>query len=377
MESMESTKSIMGSMATMGIMAVVGTARRRSNLTLAIVVALAGAACGGTEAPAPSTPNGEAADGATASAPTEARAVWMDMDPSTAPGGYALVINDDGLALVQAFHSPEVVVRGVSAVFGNGELTETYPVAQELVARFGPDGLGVSAGAAGGDDLGRETDATRALSEALALERLTVLALGPVTNVATVVRNHPELHGRIDQIVAVAGRRPGQQFVASETTSEPLMDLNFELDAPGFQVLLDSEIPIVLAPFEVSSKELLTEVEMGRLEGGGEDARWLAAPAADWLEWWKKRFSTDGFYPFDTLAVAYLTSPDWLACEDLPVEIQLYPDDVKVPAMGAAAPDKPYLVVSSELASTRRVRYCHDVDGAFKDDLIDRLLRQP
>ena len=155
------------------------------------------------------------------------------------------------------------------------------------------------------------------------------------------------------------------------------MDLNFELDAPGFQVLLDSEIPIVLAPFEVSSKVLLTELEMARLEGGGPDARWLAAPAADWLEWWKTRFSTDGFYPFDTLAVAYLTSPEWLTCDDLPAEIQEHPDDVKVPALGDSAPDKPYLIVSAALAAERRVRYCHDVDGAFKDDLIDRLLRQP
>ena len=144
--------------------------------------------------------------------------------------------------------------------------------------------LGVFAGASSGDQLGVETDASRAMAEALRLERLTVLSLGPVTNVATVVMNHPDLHPQIEQIVAVAGRRPGQRFVASTTTSEPLMDLNFELDAPGFQVLLDSQIPIVLAPFEISSKVLLTAREMDRLRDGDETARWLAEPASDWLE---------------------------------------------------------------------------------------------
>ena len=225
------------------------------------------------------------------SAPSEAvqespaiRAIWMDVDPSTAPGRYELVINDDGLALVQAFHSPEVVVRGVGAVFGNAALDETYPVAREVVDRAGPPGLGVFAGASSGDQLGVETDASRAMADALRLERLTVLSLGPVTNVATVVMNHPDLHPQIEQIVAVAGRRPGQRFVASTTTSEPLMDLNFELDAPGFQVLLDSQIPIVLAPFEISSKVLLTAREMDRLRDGDETARWLAEPASDWLE---------------------------------------------------------------------------------------------
>jgi pyrimidine-specific ribonucleoside hydrolase len=310
------------------------------------------------------------------SARVEPSAIWMDVDPSTAPGGYALVINDDGLAWVQAFHSPEVAVRGVGAVFGNAALEETYPVAREVVDRFGPPALGVFQGAASGADLGVETDASRALAEALGRERLTVLSLGPVTNLATVVRNHPELHGQIDRVVAVAGRRPGQRFVASTTTSEPLMDLNFELDAPGFQVLLDSAIPIVLAPFEISSKVLLTEREMDRLQAGDEAVRWLAQPASDWLEWWKKRFSVDGFYPFDTLAVAYVTTPDWLDCEQLPAEIQRHPDDVKVPSMGAAAPEKPYLVVAPEIGSGRTVTYCHDVDAAFKDDLMDRLLAQ-
>lgn len=339
------------------------------SLVVAWIVALA-ACSGGGQPPPTAVPTEEPG-----AASPEVRAIWMDVDPSTA-GGYHLVINDDGLALVQAFHSTEVAVRGVDAVFGNGPLEETYPVAREVVDRFGPPGLGVHKGAASGDDLGVETDASRALAAALGRERLTVLSLGPVTNVATVVRNHPDLQDRIEQIVAVAGRRPGQHFVASTTTSEPLMDLNFELDAPGFQVLLDSAIPIVLAPFELSSKVLLTEQDMDRLKAGDKAAQWLAGPASDWIEWWNKRFSVDGFYPFDTLAVAYVTTPEWIRCEELPVEIQRHPDDVKVPSMGDAAPEKPYLVVAADLESARTVTYCYDVDPAFKNDLLDRLLAQ-
>lgn len=299
--------------------------------------------------------------------------VWLDVDPSAA-GGYGLVINDDGLAMAQAFHSPELVVRGVSTTFGNAGIDETFRIASDVVERFGPPGLAVYRGAASGDELGRETEASRALAAALRAGPLTVLALGPVTTVATVVRNHPDLVERIVAVVAVAGRRPGQRFVAETTRSEPLMDLNFELDAPGFQVLLDADLPIVLAPFEIASKVVLTQDDMDRLASGGPAARWLAGPAAGWLEWWRSRFGVDGFYPFDTLAVAYLTSPHWLTCENLPVEIQMAPDDVQVPSRGSAAPDKPYLVVSSEIASARRVRYCFDVDAAFKPDLLARMM---
>ena len=310
--------------------------------------------------------------------PREPVPVWLDVDPSAA-GGYGLVINDDGLAMAQAFHSPELVVRGVSATFGNAGIDETFRIASDVVERFGPPGLSVYRGAASGDELARETETSRALAAALRAEPLTVLALGPVTTVATVVRNHPDLVERVVAVVVVAGRRPSQRFVAETTRSEPLMDLNFELDATGFQVLLDADLPIVLAPFEIASKVVLTQDDMDRLASGGPAARWLAGPAAGWLEWWRSRFGVDGFYPFDTLAVAYLTSPHWLTCENVPEEIQTAPDDVQVPSMGSAAPDKPYLVVSAEIASARRVRYCFDVDAAFKPDLLARmkLMRSP
>ncbi len=44
---------------------------------------------------------------------------------------------DDGFALVQAFHSTALNVRGVDAVFGNAPLNESFPIAQHLVSDFG------------------------------------------------------------------------------------------------------------------------------------------------------------------------------------------------------------------------------------------------
>jgi len=61
-----------------------------------------------------------------------AKLVWMDVDPAVLPGGHE---PDDGLALLQAFHSPELDVRGVSVVFGNSELEVGYPNAREIVNR--------------------------------------------------------------------------------------------------------------------------------------------------------------------------------------------------------------------------------------------------
>lgn len=292
--------------------------------------------------------------------------VWMDVDPAVMRGGHE---PDDGLALLQAFHSEELHVRGVSVVFGNSPLETGYPIAQEIARRFGPEGLEVFPGASSGQELGVETDASRALAEALRRDELTVLALGPVTNVATVLKNHPDLAGRIRRIVAVAGRRPGQRFVLG-SGGMPLMDFNFELDPEGFRILLASGVPIALAPFEISSKTPLTEEDIERFATVAEVAEFYLEPLRDYVKWYEERFGLRAIFPFDTLAVAYLTSPDWIACDELPVAIENDPDDVRPER------NKPYLLLSSEIRSPHSALYCHTASADFIPDLMKRLLKR-
>ncbi len=295
--------------------------------------------------------------------------IWIDTDPSVARGGHEV---DDGFALIQAFHSPELEVRGVSVVFGNAALETAWPIGREIVEKFGPKGLVAYRGAASADDLGKETEASQAMERALQKERLTILAIGPVTNVATVLKLRPGLAKNVVRIVAVAGRRPGQRFVARPKQQQAFRDFNFELDPAGFQVLLDSKVPIVLAPWELSSKVWITQRDLDLLDKGGPDARYLVPPARDWLEWWRKNLGTDGFNPFDTLAVAYVTSPNLLQCFDSKTRIETAPDDVTA---DAGARRKPYLYVSSDFKSARPLTYCYNAAGKFKKDLLQRLLR--
>jgi pyrimidine-specific ribonucleoside hydrolase len=62
------------------------------------------------------------------------------------------------------------------------------------------------------DDLGVENDGTRALYEALKKEKLTILALGPMTNIATLIQNHPDIIPQIEKISICAARTPGLLF---------------------------------------------------------------------------------------------------------------------------------------------------------------------
>lgn len=306
-----------------------------------------------------------------AAQPSGTSAVWIDTDPAIGEPERDV---DDGLALVQAFHSPELDIRGISVVFGNAPLDRGLPIARAIVERFGPLHLGVFAGAASDRDLGRATDATRALVAALDRAPLTILALGPVTNVATVVQTRPDLRPRIQRIVAVAGRRPGQRFTTGTTNPAGHRDFNFELHPKAFEILLGARVPVVLAPFEISSKVWLREAEIQQLEKSGPAGQWLAGPSRAWLGLWQKLFAVDGFNPFDTLAVAYVTHPGLLTCERLPAAIRVLPDDVtEAGVQGTKVKEKPYLLVSRELSRASDVTYCHDVDTAFKPMLLERL----
>lgn len=297
--------------------------------------------------------------------------VWIDTDPSVLEGGHEV---DDGLALIQAFHSPELQIRGISAVFGNAELEKTFPLAAELTSKFGPEGLDVYSGAAESAQLATETEASRALAAALEKEELIILALGPVTNIATVIDKRPDLVSRIRQIVAVAGRRPDQHFFTG-TKQVVLRDLNFELDPAAFQVLLDSPVPLVLAPWEVSSKIRIDAEDVAKFSTGGPAARRLFQSVSDWLHYWESEFGAAGFHPFDTLAVGFLTHPLLFKSEELPVAIQYLPDDTAAGGeTSEPVSEKPYLIASMELETTRRAQYCFAVSPRFKEILLHRLM---
>lgn len=292
--------------------------------------------------------------------------VWIDTDPSVARGGKEV---DDGFALVQAFRSPELAVRGVSIVFGNAPLSEALPIGRQYVKDFGPAGLAVYAGATSAAELGKQTPASVAIANALRKEPLTLLVIGPATNVATVLRLHPELAPRVKQIVAVAGRRPGQIFRASPAAGA-FRDLNFELDPEAFRVILNARVPLVLAPWEISSKVWLRADDLASLRVKDPHLAPLLDASADWLSFWAKNLHADGFNPFDSLAVGYAINPAGFQCDRVTITIETHPDDTS-----PAKPPKPYLL-RRDNGTAGGPLYCHTAPANFKMELLRRLGRR-
>lgn len=292
--------------------------------------------------------------------------VWLDVDPAI---GLHEAEVDDGLALIQAFHSAELHIGGVSVVFGNTSLERAVPIARRVVRRFGPRGLAVAPGAASPRDLGRETPAVKAMAQALRRRPMTLLALGPVTNVATLVERHPELHSRIRAIVMVAARRPGQKFLTGDATHTPHRDFNFELDPAAMQVILDTEIPLVFAPWEVSSQVWVGQQDLDALRKKSKAGRWVARQCQSWLDFWRRELGTHGFNPFDTLAVAWVTHPQLVETMEVGVWIEEREDD-RAPGGDRK---KPYLLVDPERRDRRRAIYSYRPSPRFHSLLMRRL----
>ncbi len=249
----------------------------------------------------------------------QVKKVWFDSDlmiglPERAPREV-----DDGVTLIMALRQPSVKIVGLSliTVVDYGD-----EVAKKLLGWYNTgEPIPVYKGSNLANDLGTENDATRALAAALRKEKLTILALGPVTNVATVLKNHPELATQIEEIVFCAARTPDLKFMPG-LQKNIVGDYNFEKDVASFTVLLNSSVPLVFSGFECSSSILLGEIDIDRLNNKNEGDKWVYDQLTPWINRAKSLFEVAGFIPYDVTVLGYLTHPAYFKYyEDIPIRI--------------------------------------------------------
>lgn len=285
--------------------------------------------------------------------------IWIDTDPAITAGNGEV---DDAFALIQALRSPELEIVGISAVFGNTEIDHTYAMAREIVSRAGRTDVPVYRGS--GEEGDRSTNAaTDALNAALADAPLTILALGPLTTIAAALLQPGTKCAHVTELVFVGGRREGLEFRATPTQQEPFGDMNFECDPLAAAQLLELNIPITLAGWEVCSQMWLTPDDLDCLRDEGDTCTyWLSESARSWQKEWQRNFAAPGFTPFDTLAVGWLMMPE--AFEAL-----------RWPCSVIQGGERPLMVVDPE-CSGPEVTYLRSVNNnSFHQDLMSRLLR--
>jgi len=261
--------------------------------------------------------------------------IWIDADAACGEG--PRVDPDDCLAIWYLMRQTEVTIAGVSTVFGNATLNTTDTVARELVSRIGPGRHAVQVHRGANAPLpevrGRDTEAEQALIDALAAGDLTIVALGPLTNVAAVLQARPDLRGRIQKIVAVMGRRPGHIFHPAEGQGGGTLlghgpvfrDFNVAQDPDALRVILERDIPLVLLPYEAAREVEIDEEALAGIAANDDGGQWVAERARSWLNYWKTDIGRNGFYPFDLMAAMFVLQPSRFDCAEVHAELRQDP----------------------------------------------------
>lgn len=294
---------------------------------------------------------------------------------------------DDGLALLMAKNSPVLELGGITLTYGNDSLENIRASMANLIDACGSFSCPVAAGASeclanAGPSPSRAAELIKEFCRTEPHRNKKIIGIGPVTNIATALELYPEIKASIEEIILVAGRRPGQRFLTGDhKNAHP--DLNFERDPEAMQMLIDSGISLTLAPFEVSSKVWITSSFLEKLEEASADSKqaaYLSSPLKNWLALWQEIFSTPtcsitGFNPFDCLAVAWLTDRDLLSWTDVALAIEEDDYDTTDEAVqGTGSGHKQYLHVRQSQEPEENIhRYIHDVD---QEEFLKRLLER-
>jgi purine nucleosidase len=252
--------------------------------------------------------------------------IWIDTDAACGHG--RTTDPDDCFAILLLSRARGVKVVGISTVHGNASLQVTDSTARDLMAAFEREGAEWphvyrgSAGPMGGDSPVASLPAHVALRKALAGGALTLVSLGPLTNIAMALRDRPALQANVARLVTVMGRRPGHLFHPAEGAGGGILfghgpvfrDFNFAKDPTAAVVVLDMQLPTTLIPYEAARGLSLSGADLARIAAQDDAAAWVAARARGWLDFWKDDIGRAGFYPFDLVAAAYAIEPGLFDC---------------------------------------------------------------
>ena len=282
--------------------------------------------------------------------------IIVDCDPGNGIPGANV---DDALALLYALRHPEFDCRAVWTVFGNTPSETGAMCAHEIVdcaaftgqtplhiqqgsthpllastqrwdrqreeyasssegirawgdGRFVPvagDG-NASIDEAVAEKLFRDvTDAVSAAAAPSTGQKVTIVAIGPLTNIARLLVAHPECSELVGQIVLMGGC----------FGFDDLVDTNFAVDPEAARIVFDSVIPLTIVPLDTTRTTHMSEERWDRmLEACVEEG--LAAGLRQWINPWlafsQQTRPVNGMWVHDLVTLFALTNPEMVTMED-------------------------------------------------------------
>ena len=251
--------------------------------------------------------------------------ILLDCDPG----------HDDAIALLLALASAEVELLGVTTVAGNQTVDKTTANALRVLELAGRGDVPVAAGAPrplvrepfvaayvhgetglDGSDLpppqGRpvEQHAVEFLAERV--RGATLVATGPLTNVALLLASRPE--SRPERLVLMGG-------AIAEGNITPAAEFNVWADPEAANRVFASGLDVTMVGLDVTHRALVTRAHAERLRGSGRVGRVVAELLDFYGVFHRDVYGFDGSPVHDAVAVAQVIRPEVLELEHLNVEV--------------------------------------------------------
>ena len=257
-----------------------------------------------------------------------AKKVIIDCDPGI----------DDAVALCLALFDPRLEVLAVTAVEGNATASQSSRNVQAIIEQLDPPryprmGVAESPDGAplheldhfyGRDGLGNCDFRVSMLQNQHAADKVicdvvrsdpgnvSILSLGPKTNIARALMRDPEIGSMIHQIVMMGGAVSGVGNVTA------CAEFNAYYDPPAAQTVFDSATTKTLVPLDVTEKVIFSLDFMNELPG--EDTRvggFLRKIMPVSFRAHRQRLGLEGVYLHDPLTVLALLNPELFDTEEL------------------------------------------------------------
>ena len=260
--------------------------------------------------------------------------VLIDTDPGI----------DDAIAILLALASPELDVRGITVVHGNVPVEACVLNALKVLDLAGRRDVPVVTGAAaplvrparhaqvvhGEDGLAGlfpppddahpfAADAAAFIAGALdeSDEATTLIALGPLTNVATAILATPGVTERLDRIVAMGGA------IRREGNVTPAAEFNIYADPEAAAIVLRAGVPITLVPLDATMGAIFPGPAAARLAVSDLPVERAVGRLGSFVsEVYRSYYGIDGFALHDPLAVGVAFDPSLVTTQDLWVSVE-------------------------------------------------------
>ena len=236
------------------------------------------------------------------------RKVIIDCDPGI----------DDSLAIMLALKSPEIEVIGITIVCGNSPVEMGFGNAKKILKQMNRLDVPVYIGEIGYQ---QQISAVDFLADVLKKEKVSIIELAPMTNLARLIQKDKEAFSCIEEIVSMGGS------FKSHGNCSPVAEYNYWCDPDGaslvYETLHQNGQKIHMVGLDVTRKIVLTPdllEYMCRLnKETGEFVKKITKFYFDFHWEWEHII---GCVINDPLAVAYFINPELCKGFDSYVQIE-------------------------------------------------------